>query len=87
MAVILGAISLVSLGAAVFLAGSNEGEYTFRYGVVGILSLIYSAAGMVMGLMTVGKPDYYKFFPILAILLNGASLAMAGLILYMGVYS
>lgn len=82
---ILGIISLVSLGAAV-LSAFREGSAPPRYGIVGILAAAYSAAGMIMGLMTVLKQDYYKLFPVLAIVLNGAALGAAGLILYMGAY-
>ncbi len=84
---ILGVISLVSLGAAVLLAFRNEGVAAQRYGIVGILAVLYSAVGLVLGVKTAIKPDYYKLFPVLAILLNAAALGMAGLILYMGVYA
>ena len=84
---ILGVISLVSLGAAVFLAFKNGGEAALRHGIVVILAVLYSAVGLVLGIKTAMKPDYYKLFPVLAILLNGAALGMAGLILYMGVYA
>ncbi len=82
---ILGIISLISLGAAV-LSAFWEGFAPPRYGIVGILATAYSAAGMAMGLTTAFKPDYYKLFPVLAIVLNGAALGAAGLILYMGAY-
>lgn len=86
MAVILGIISLASLGTAVFLTYRNQGQAEFRYGIAAILAVIYSVVGLVLGIVTAVKPDYYKLFPILAILLNGAALAAAGLILYMGAY-
>lgn len=87
MAVILGVISLVSLGAAVFMVFRNENGSVQRYGVVGILAAVYSAVGLALGIVTAVRPDYYKLFPVLAILLNGVALAAVALILYMGVYS
>ncbi len=87
MAVILGIISLVSLGAAVFIAFRNDGAASLRYGFVGALAVVYSATGLVLGITTVTKSDYYKLFPVLAILLNGAALGAVALILYMGAYS
>ena len=87
MAVILGIISLVSLGAAVFIAFRNDGAASLRYGFVVALAVVYSATGLVLGITTVTKSDYYKLFPVLAILLNGAALGAVALILYMGAYS
>lgn len=87
MAVILGVISLVSLGAAVFMVFRNGNGAAQRYGAVGILAAVYSAVGLALGIVTAVRPDYYKLFPVLAILLNGAALAAVALILYMGVYS
>lgn len=87
MAVILGIISLVSLGAAVFLAFRGGGTAPLRCGVAGVLAVVYSVIGLALGVNTVIKPDYYKLFPVLAILLNGAVLGAAALILYMGAYS
>ena len=49
--------------------------------------MVYSATGLVLGITTVTKSDYYKLFPVLAILLNGAALGAVALILYMGAYS
>lgn len=86
MAVVLGVISLVSLGAAVVSAGGREGESMFRYGVIGLLAAVYSATGLVLGILTAAKPDYYRLFPVLAIFLNGTALVWEGLILYMGAY-
>lgn len=86
MAVILGIISLVSLGTAVIQASGREGEITFRYGMIGILAVVYSVTGLILGLVTAVKPDYYKVFPVLAVFLNLAALGLAGLIIYMGVY-
>lgn len=86
MAAILGVISLFSLGAAIFLTFQN-GNAAGRYGFVGVLAVLYASIGLVLGVRTAVKPDYYKLFPVLAILLNGAALGVAGLILYMGANS
>lgn len=86
MAVILGIISLASLGTAVFLTCVNQGQTPFRYGTAAVLAVIYAMVGLVLGIVTAVKPDYYRLFPVLAILLNGTALAAAALIIYMGAY-
>ncbi len=85
MAVILGVISLASLGTAVFQAYEAAGEISVKYGVIGLFSAIYSLTGLILGIVTVWEKNYYKLFPVLGILLNMAALAGVGLILYMGV--
>lgn len=55
MAVILGIISLVSLGIVVFLAYLHGGEAKGGYGVTGLLSVIYSMTGLVFGLYHLTK--------------------------------
>lgn len=85
MAVILGIISMVSLGVSVFYAYEGSGELPVKYGVTGLLSGIYSFIGLVLGIVTVCDKGYYKFFPVLGVILNVIVLAGEGLILYMGV--
>lgn len=82
----MGVIGLLSLGAAIFLTYKNQ-DAALRCGVVSMLAMLYSAVGLVLGVRAALKPDYYKLFPVLAILLNGAALGVAALILYMGANS
>lgn len=86
MAVILGIISLVSLGAAVFGAYRSGGEAKTGYGFTALLALVYSLTGLVLGIVTALNKNYYKPVPVAGIVLNAASLACIGLILYMGGY-
>lgn len=85
MSVILGAISLVSMAAAVFMAYLAGGEAAQKYGFVGLLSGIYAFAGLILGVATVLEKEYFKLFPVLGIALNLAALAGIGMILYIGV--
>ncbi len=84
MGVILGVISLLSLGAAVFLAYRSGGAYEVRFGFVGALCTIYSVIGLFLGIVTACEKDYFRLFSVLGILLNLLALAAVGLILYMG---
>lgn len=84
MSTILGTVSLVSLGVAVFLAYQEGGEAAAGLGVAGILALLYSLVGIVLGVRTVREKNYYRLFPVLGTLLNLAALGGISLILYAG---
>lgn len=84
MAVILGLISLASLGAAVFGAYRDGGQTKTSYGFVGLLAFAYALAGMGLGLAAVFDKKYFKFVPVAGILLNAIALAWIALILYLG---
>lgn len=86
MATILGIISLFSLGTVIFLTYTRGGEATVGYGVTAILAVLFSLAGLILGITTVREVDRYRLFPCLGILLNLAALVGVGLILYIGVY-
>ena len=84
MAVILGVISLASLGIVVFLSGLSGGSARQSYGFTGLLAAVFSLTGLLLGVVTIQNKDYYKLFPALGLLLNFLSLAAVSLILYAG---
>ena len=84
MATILGVISLVSLGVVVFFSYRSGGEAKAGYGVTALLAAAYSLTGLVLGFITVQDKNYFRLFPVLGLVLNGAALAGIGLILYLG---
>ncbi len=84
MATILGAISLVSLGAVVYLSYLRAGEIPSKYGVTGLLILLFSLTGLILGLVTVREKDMFRLFPWLGILLNGLALTGMAFVLYAG---
>ncbi|MCI9144424.1 MAG: hypothetical protein HFH87_17695, partial [Lachnospiraceae bacterium] len=43
-----------------------------------------SLSFLVLGFVTLQDKNYFRFFPVLGIVLNGAALAGIGLILYLG---
>ena len=85
MAVILGVISLVSLGVVVFLSGLSGGSAKINYGFTGLLAAVFSLICLLLGVVTVQNKDYYRLFPVLGILLNFLALAAVSLILYTGI--
>lgn len=84
MAVILGVISLASLGIVVFLSGLSGGSAKISYGFTGLLAAVFSLTGLLLGVVTIQNKDYYRLFPALGILLNLLALAVVSLILYAG---
>ncbi len=95
MAVVLGTISLAAVGTVVFLAYRGRGEaflgrcggygiHAGRYAFAGLLSAFYSLVGLALGFATMFDKKYFKLFPVLGVLLNGAALVCVGLIFYLG---
>ncbi len=84
MATILGVISLTSLGTVVFMAGKNGGEAAVGFGFTGVLALIFSLVGLMLGIVTFSDKNYYRLFPVLGMILNLAALGCISLILYAG---
>lgn len=83
MATILGVISCASLGIVVYLTYLKGGEALAGYGVTGLLATIFSMTGLILGIVTVREKNYYRLFPVLAIILNLVALGFISLILYM----
>lgn len=84
MSVALGAISLVSLCIVIFLAYRGGGEAAVKFGFTGLFALLFSLAGLFLGVLTFSDKTYYRLFPVLGILLNFAALGFISLILYAG---
>lgn len=86
MSTILGIISLVSIGAAVYLTYKRGGNALAGYGVAGIFATAFSLIGLALGIDAVRKKDSYRLFPYLGLSFNFLALAGIGFILYLGVY-
>ncbi len=84
MATILGTISLVSLCVVVFLSYKKGGDVPAGYGMTGLLAILFSLIGLLLGLVTVREKENYRLFPCLGLVLNLLSLAGGGFLLYLG---
>lgn len=84
MSTILGIISMVSIGAAVYLAYKNDGNAAPQYGAAVFLVTIFALAGLILGILSRMEKDNFYLFPHLGIIFNFFSLAMISLILYAG---
>lgn len=76
MATILGVISNVSLGIVIYLSYLNGGNVPISYGLTGLLAMIFSLIGLVLGVLTLWEKDIFKLFPVLGILLNLVALGI-----------
>lgn len=86
MSAILGIISTVSLGVAVYLTYLRGGEAAVSYGMTGALATVFSLIGLVLGIITLREKENYRLFPWLGVILNLAALGGIALVLYMGAY-
>ena len=85
MSTILGTLSILSVGAAVYLAYRNGGDALPQYGAAVFLVTLFSIAGLVLGILSRIEKDNYYLFPHLGIGLNVLCLAMISFILYAGI--
>ncbi|MDR2042771.1 MAG: DUF6142 family protein [Clostridium sp.] len=86
LSTVLGIVSILSLGAVVYLSYARDGEAPVGYGLTGILAAVYSVAGLLLGITTIREHDRYRLFPWLGLCLNLLALGAVSLILYVGAY-
>lgn len=86
MSTVLGMISLVSVGIAVYQTYMAKGNAGSNMGIVGLMITIFSITGLVLGYMAKNEQDKFMFFTYLGMLLNVAALACISIILYAGAY-
>ena len=86
MSTILGMISLVSVGTAVYQTFLARGEANTNMGVVGLMITLFSATGLVLGYLSKKEHDKFMLFPYLGMVLNVLALGCISVILYAGAY-
>lgn len=86
MSTILGILSVVSIGLAVFSSFQIKGASSARLGSVVLLALIFSLSGVVLGILSRFERDMFYFFSNLGIVLNAVAILVIGFILYAGVF-
>lgn len=85
MSTILGIISNVSLGIVIYLTYLRSGNAPIGYGLTGLLAVLFSVVGLILGIVTIQQKDYFRFFPVLGILLNLAALGFVAFLLQLGI--
>ena len=84
MGMILGIISLLSLGWVIYLSYAKNGVNPGSAGMTGLLITVFSMTGLILGAVPLMERDRYPLFSILAIVFNVLSLGGISLILYAG---
>ena len=84
MSTVLGIISAVSICIAIYLTYKNDGMALMQYGVVVLLSIVYSCAGVILGILSYKEQDIYKLFPVLGLVFNIISIIAGGIIVCQG---
>ncbi len=81
MSTALGALSIFSIIYSIYLSFLNGGQAEAKYAAAVIFCLIYSVAGLVLGIMSRMERDIFLLFPNLGIILNILALLGIGTLL------
>lgn len=87
MSTVLGVISTASMVVVLYLSFLLQGQTPISYGLTGLLALLMSVVGEVLGIMTAFERDRFKLFPIIGIVLNLVAIFIVGFVFYMGMYA
>lgn len=83
---IFGSMSLFFLILITILSYRSGGNVPTGYAFTGLFALAFSVIGMYLGVVAVKEFDRFKVFAWIGIVLNGLTLGLISLILYMGSY-
>lgn len=85
MSTILGVVSMVSMILAIIFTFQNQGIAKVGYGMTSVFALIFTLAGLVLGIKTRLEKDMYYIFANIGIILNGCMLAFLIYVLVLGI--
>lgn len=86
MSTVFGALGCSSLIVLIYLSYLNKGDAPFKYGVAGILALVFAVVGMILAVMAVREKEKILLFGWIGIGLNGLALFGVSGLLYAGSY-
>lgn len=86
MSAILGILSVITFGTAIYLSYLDGGAPSARYGAAGLLAAIFMIAGFILGGVSLTEKETFKLFPVLGMVLNTVAFLLLSLILYAGAY-
>ena len=86
MSTILGCLSCVTMGAAIYLSYLNKGVPSVRYGTAALLAVIFMVVGLGLGIWSTIEKEKFRLFTVIGILVNIAAFGMLSLILFAGAY-
>ena len=86
MSSVLGVIALASLIIAIYRTYKIGGIATERLGGTGVMILLFSTVGLILGYISKAKPDEFHLFSYIGIVLNIMALLGVSFVLYAGAY-
>lgn len=86
MSFILGLLSLLTTGTAVYLSYRKKGEIPQQYGTAVFLALVFLMIGMVLSFFSLREQEKFRLFSVLGIVMNVLAFAAISLILFAGAY-
>ncbi|MCR4748683.1 MAG: DUF6142 family protein [Lachnospiraceae bacterium] len=86
MATVLGLISNIALGFAIYSTYKLGGVATDRLGSTGFMILLFSTVGLILGYVSKARVDEFHFFSYVGIVLNLIALLGVSMVLYAGAY-
>ncbi|MBO7357757.1 MAG: hypothetical protein J6U37_04460 [Lachnospiraceae bacterium] len=84
-ATILGVISFITIIIALVLSYIERGEIKSSVGAAMFLVMLFSGAGIILGVIARKEEDIFMVFPNTGIIINVINLLMISVILYAGV--
>lgn len=82
---ILGAISILGMGAVIYAAFLEQGGTKPGYGLTGLLAVIFSLVGMVLGIRSFRENDCYHVFSWIGTVINVLVLVGLGFLYAWGI--
>lgn len=86
MSTILGVLSIITLGTAIYLSYLKKGAATARYGAAALLAVIFMITGIILGVWSTTEKEKFRLFTVLGILTNVLAFGMLSIILFAGAY-
>ncbi len=86
MSTILGILSNITMGTAIYLSYINKGAASARYGAAVVLAVAFMTIGMILGLWSTTEKEKFKLFIVLGIVVNTLAFGVLSIILYAGAY-
>lgn len=86
MSTILGVLSIITLGTAIYLSYLNKGSASARYGAAALLAVIFMITGIILGVWSTTEKEKFRLFTVLGIITNVLAFGMLSIILFAGAY-
>lgn len=83
MSTALGALSVFTIIYSIYLSFLNGGQAMTKYAAAVLFCLVYSVAGLILGILSRVERDIFTVFPNLGIMLNVIALVGIGILLFL----